>query len=278
MRIVFVATVLSEGLAACVASGAADPPPLAPADQKIDSVQSYCQARAQAECSETVVSKCGVSDVKSCIAARAPSCVRTAPQGTDIVGANASACLRLVTDAYADGVLTSDELAKIDKACGPALFSGPGAARSPCTGPYDCRSIDGLTCLIPAFQTQGKCMKLQAVAANAPCPGEADQCPDDYYCEPRAKLCQAEADVGEQCDAIYHPCRGGMACPTNPFAGGRCQAKWDTGHACRADADCATKICSRVPGSADGNCNDAITLSPLDGACAVFKPPVTTAQ
>jgi hypothetical protein len=258
----------------CAASGAADPPPTAPADQKIDSVESYCHARAEAECNATVVAKCGVADVASCTAARAPECVRTAPQGTDLVVTQAAPCLRLVTDAYADAVLTADELKKIDAACGPQLFSGPGAARAPCTGPYDCKSNDGLTCLIAVNETQGKCMKLQPVPADGACPGEADQCPDDYFCEPKAKICQPEADTGEQCDYINHPCKGGQTCPSNPF-GAVCQGKWEQGHACRADTDCASNICAREPGSADGNCSDAITLSPLDATCSQFKGPAT---
>jgi hypothetical protein len=150
------------------------------------------------------------------------------------------------------------------------------SARAPCSGPYDCRSLDGLTCLIPYQATDGKCMKLQPVPANGACPGEADACPTDYFCDPKAKLCLPEADLGEQCDAVNHPCKGGLTCPTNPFAGTTCTGKFEQGHACRADTDCTSRICARQPDSADGNCADAITLSPLDAACAQFKGPVTT--
>ena len=278
MRIGIVAAVVMG--VGCAASGAGDPPPPDPAHQKIDSIASYCQARAQAECNDTVVAKCAVNDAKSCAAARASSCTRTAPQGTELVTAQAPACIQLVMNAYGDAVLTGDELKKIDAACGPALFSGPGGARSPCTTSYDCRSIDGLSCVIPPSSTQpdasGKCMKLQPVPASGACPGEADQCPDGYFCDPKAKICQPEADSGEPCDPVNHPCKNGMVCPLNPFAGGTCQGKWTEGHPCRADSDCDSNICARQPAAIDGNCSDSIVLSPLDGACAIFKGQPTT--
>jgi hypothetical protein len=276
MRIGVVAAVVMVMGVGCAASGAGDPPPVDPAHQKMDTVESYCHARALAECNDTVVSKCAVTDAKSCVAARSSSCTRTAPQGTELVTAQAPVCVQLVVAAYADAVLTGDELTKIGTACGPALFSGPGAARSPCTTSYDCRSIDGLSCLIPDQATAGKCMKLQPVAASGACPGEADQCPDGYFCESKAKICQAQADSGEPCDPLNHPCKAGLTCPTNPFAGGTCQGKWSEGHPCKADADCGSNICARQPAAVDGNCSEAIVLSPLDGACAIFKGPATT--
>jgi hypothetical protein len=128
--------------------------------------------------------------------------------------------------------------------------------------------------LIPTEQTEGKCMKLEPVPANGACPGEADECPTDYFCDPKAKICLPAADLGDVCDPINHPCKTGMTCPGGPFVV-TCTGKWDQGHACRADTDCASNICARQPDSADGNCADEITLSPLDATCAQFKGPVT---
>ncbi len=172
--------------------------------------------------------------------------------------------------AYADGQIAADERTVIDESCGPSLFSGPGEARSPCTVAYDCSSAAGLTCLFPHGATSGKCLKPNVVGAGEACPNEADTCGEGFYCDPKALTCRTFAATGETCDAIYRPCAPGFRCIGGPFGGG-CSPLAADGAGCARDADCASVMCDKAVGQAEGNCARSITLSSFDDACAAFK-------
>jgi hypothetical protein len=262
------------GLAGCVAHGAdgADPAPApAPSGPKYADVASYCAGMAQAECSPAVVSQCGAKGAASCEASAIASCRQAVPQGTTYQPSQGDACVAAVTAAYQDGKLTAAEKTTIDGACGPALFSGPGAVRAPCTGPYDCSSADGLTCIAAPGDAsgQGKCLKPNPVAAGAACAGEADQCTGGYYCDPKARQCVVAAQQGQSCNPGYTPCAGGLKCPGGIFA--TCIPMPADGESCQADADCASGLCDKPANQPGGNCAEQIQLTSLDSACATLR-------
>lgn len=265
-KVVRLAAIASLLVTGCAASGTEPSPP--PAVSSLLDVASYCQARAKAECNALVVSKCGATDATACETARTTVCKKGVPQGTVYVAAHASKCIDLVTSVYADAVITLDENTALARDCGTSLFSGPGAARSPCNGPYDCSSRDELTCIFALGATTGKCLTPTPVAAAASCADESNQCPDAFFCDGPSKTCQRTAIDGESCSPTAKPCGPGLTCPGSFFTS--CRPKQPKGHACLGDDVCADGICDKAASATEGNCTDRITLSTLDAACASF--------
>jgi hypothetical protein len=237
----------------------------------LQDVDGFCNARADAECNDLVLSKCQLTDKNACKKARATRCLKDQPQGTTYVAANAAACVNAAKTMYADAKITADEVRLVDAACGASLYSGPKKVRESCTSPYDCSSIDGLTCIIKVTETQGECLQPQAVALGEDCSGEADTCPDDGYCDNGSKTCSARPDVGQICDKVLAPCKIGLTCPpSNMFEQGRCGSGAAPGKPCSQDEEC-DGMCVRATHQAQGTCASAIELSPLDETCNDFK-------
>jgi hypothetical protein len=177
--------------------------------------------------------------------------------------------LQAVAAAYSTSTITADALDSVASACEP-VFSGPGAARSPCTVDYDCSTKDGLRCMIAYGETQGKCLAPNVVDPGAPCPGEADVCSGPYFCDPKSLVCVAEGGEGAQCSPEYQPCQQGYKCPGSIFAG-TCTPLPQAGDVCTTGSDCASGLCDKATGQAQGVCADQIQLTPLDSMCAAYE-------
>jgi hypothetical protein len=267
---------LSLILGSACAAGVEDPgPPPKPAPDpamKYGSIDDFCKARAAAECNELVAKKCGTAGVDACIATRTTVCKEEAPQGATLVTKNADACIAAVKSAFEDAKISVVERTGIVDVCGAPLFSGPGAVRAPCTTDFDCATIDGLSCVVPPDEKTGKCLARHLVEPAAPCPGEADVCPGDYFCEGKSKTCAPRALEGQDCQSVLHPCNAGLWCPNTPFGGG-CRPLAGSGEACKLDGDCVPSagLCDKLVGSPQGNCTDVVSLTALDSLCAAFK-------
>lgn len=229
----------------------------------------YCNARAKTECSQSLVKSCEVKDVDTCVTTRSTECAKDVPQGTTYVPAAGPACLQAVATAYTSATITAGALDAIDTACA-AIFSGPGAARSPCTVDYDCASKEGLRCLIAMGDTQGKCLAPNLIDPGGTCPGEADVCSGPYYCDFKSKVCVAEGGEGSTCAPDIQPCIKGFKCPGSIF-GGTCAPLKAAGDACIAATDCASSLCDKAIGQAQGVCADQIQLTALDSMCAEYQ-------
>ncbi len=229
----------------------------------------FCHARAKTECNAAVVSSCQLTDQTSCITQREASCNKSVPQGTVYVPAAGPACLEAVGTTYATATITATALAALATACEP-IFSGPGAARSQCTVDYDCSTKDGLRCLTPANQTQGKCLVPNMIDPAGACPGEADVCSGAYFCDPKALVCVAEGGAGSQCSPGVQPCMQGFTCPGSIFLE-TCQPLKAAGDACVQTTDCASNLCDKATGQSQGVCADQIQLTALDSMCAVYQ-------
>jgi hypothetical protein len=232
-------------------------------------LQGYCNTRATTECTAQVVASCQVKDVATCVTQRSATCIANVPQGTVYVPAAAPACIQAVATAYATTTITAASIATMATVCEP-VFSGPGAARAPCTVDYDCSTADGLRCLVPYGEMQGKCLAPNVVQPAAPCPGEADVCPDAYYCDPTSLVCVAQVPAGTQCDPRYPSCLPGSVCPNAIFATS-CEPLAAAGSACMADTDCASNLCDKATGQAQGVCADQVQLTALDSMCSVYQ-------
>lgn len=255
------------------ATAAEDPPPAQKTqstEANLQDVDRFCAARADVECNDVVMSKCQLKDHGACLKARTKLCLDGQPQGTKYIQKNAPACFNAIKAMYEDAKITSDESKLVADACGPKIFSGPGAARSPCTSPYDCSSENDLTCVTPEAETNGKCLRPVPVPAGSTCAGESDTCPDDYYCDQPTKTCQIRASAGASCHITIKPCKKGLRCPPPSPFGNQCLDQLPAGTVCSLDTDCRG-MCVKAPGQAQGTCADAIELTPLGEECSKFK-------
>jgi hypothetical protein len=251
---------------ALVAFGCAGPESI---ESQTATLTEFCQARAQTECNTQVVTSCQVKDTPTCVTQRAATCLQSTPQGTVYVPAAAPPCLQAVATAYATATLTADALATVASVCEP-VFSGPGAARAQCTVDYDCALADGLRCLVPLGQTEGKCLVPNLIPAAGPCPGEADVCSGAYFCDPQTLVCVAEGGAGSTCTPDVQPCMQGFTCPFSIFLT-TCAPLAAAGDACLAATDCASNLCDKATGQSQGVCADQVQLTALDSMCAVYQ-------
>jgi hypothetical protein len=234
------------------------------AGQTFPDVQSYCAARARAECTDAVARSCGAASASACASARAAYCLSSIPQGVALVSENVPPCIAIVAAAHADGQLDASELQSIRDACDERCFSGPGEARAPCVTNYDCRSRDGLRCL------NGRCFVPRSVPAGAPCGGESDVCVEGYFCGD-AK-CVAYAEQGDACTDTL-PCAPDLApcTPHGELFGAQCRAKLAGGQPCSDDAACADGVCDKLTGATNGTCSATVHLVKPDAACATYR-------
>ncbi len=264
MRFHFCAAALVTSVAVCLAC--ADSEDLA---AETSTLSGYCDARAKTECNAAIVTACGVTSTASCVTARTADCTKNVPQGTTYVPTAGPACLQAVQAAYTTATITADSLAAVEAACEP-VFSGPGAARAPCTVDYDCSLADGLRCITPTGETSSKCLVPNMIAAGGTCPGEADVCSGPYFCNPQSLVCVAEGALGSQCIPDQQPCQQGFRCPGSPFDS-TCTALPISGMPCTTATDCASNLCDKASGQAEGVCADQIQLTPLDSMCASYE-------
>jgi len=264
MRFASLAVLVVPGFAICLAC--AGPEDLA---QETATLTDYCHARATTECNGAIVTACGATSVDACVTAREADCNKNVPQGTTYVPTAGPPCIQAVQAAYATATITASSLAAVDSAC-EGVFSGPGAARAPCTVDYDCALAQGLRCITPTNETESKCLAPNMIDPGGACPGEADVCSGPYYCDPQALVCVAEGGEGSQCSPGLEPCQQGFTCPGSLF-GGTCTALPPAGMACTTATDCASNLCDKATGQAQGVCADQIQLTPLDSMCAAYQ-------
>jgi hypothetical protein len=233
-------------------------------------VKAFCNAYAQAVCTQAVVSACGAKNSYSCELGAAAACIANQPQGTTYVAKNAPACIQLTQQVYASTTITVKQLDELATTCGTQIFSGPGMARDACATDYDCSSADGLVCVIPYGSTtnMGKCYAPTTVQPGGSCTAESAVCTDGYFCDPMAQTCSLDGAMGQGCNPGWKPCGDGLTCQGagSPFAA--CGALAPDGNPCTLDTDCAGGLCDKAAMQSQGTCASQITLSPLDKACA----------
>ena len=234
------------------------------------SLDDFCRGRAEAECNTAVLEKCRVKEKPACVKARMDACKTSIPQGVTYVPLAGESCIRAVREAYRDAQLFGAELTAIQRSCSTKVFGGPGGAREPCTVDYDCDGTKGFECIRGWNQDTGKCLKPVAVGPGASCAGEADRCPDDFYCEYNEKICNPRPIADETCQTGWAPCVEAATCIGGGPFGGTCKAKAGVGEPCRYDGDCAEFACEKPSGSPNGVCATVITMSPLSAACTGF--------
>jgi len=241
---------------ACVAAG-----------PKYPFLNSFCQARASAECSHAVVLDCAIADVSTCVAKRQNICVASAPPNTVYNPAAGEGCVDEVSRAYADAQLTLAESQAVDAACLP-VFNGPGTAGAPCQADTDCEVSAMLRCVLaPQAQdggpaaAQGTCQVPDIVMAGYSCAQPNAQCATGFHCGATSN-CDVDGLAGASCSSTA-PCGPGLTCG----ASGTCQAKGADGTSCATGDDCLHGLCNKASTDPMGLCVSQVTLSPTEPFC-----------
>lgn len=260
------------GLVAC---SCATPTEIPAPSSRTATLEEFCRARAEAECSPAVVSACQSGSVETCIALRENACRDSAPQGTTYVPENAGACLELVQAVYVSAKLTADDVRDIATHCDQAVFTGPGAARAPCTSSLDCDTASGLECMVQLGSgLAGKCLVPKLVASGLGCSGEADRCASGTYCDTWTRVCEPARPLGQHCELGNDAsCQAGGKCVgSGPMEPGTCAALSSVGTACKSDDECADGLCDRIAASGNGSCAKTLELVPIAASCQGFRP------
>jgi hypothetical protein len=226
---------------------------------KYPNLNSFCNARASAECSPEVLLACASPSAATCTARRQQVCVQAAPVNATYVPSSAEACVSQVSNVYADAKVTLDESNAIDAAC--TVFDGRGAKDAACLVDVDCQESTGLRCVLSPGSTQGTCQVPQTVQGGGSCAARSAQCVTGFHCGPTAH-CDIDAATNEACNA-QNPCGPGLLCSTS----GICIAKAPDGSPCAAGADCLHGICNKSSTAATGLCVSQVTLSPDEPFC-----------
>jgi hypothetical protein len=251
MRYVSLITVFFAGLLTrCASVTPLDQPPPTFADSG-----SYCEGRAQAECSDQVLLACGTRK-ELCTPARQTACVNERPLGKTFDSARAEACVNSVAAAYADAKLTKDEITTYNAICA-LVFDGTGIRNAACQTDGDCAQADGLKCVPGAGSAAGTCQVPRTVQPGGKCDTSDALCADGYYCGP-TQYCIIDADTNEAC-APATPCKATLKCG----AAGKCEPKLLDATACTADGECASGICP----AGINVCVSVITLAPNEPFC-----------
>jgi hypothetical protein len=238
-----------------------------PAGPKYPDVQSYCTARAQAECSQTAITNCASPSSDACVATREAKCNGASPTDRTYRADQAEACVNAVAAAYADAIIEPSEVDDMNKACGVLFQQDSGTAGVACAVDTDCKLSDGFACVLHADATtqtiKGTCESPTPAAAGDSCSAADAQCADGLYCD-TGSHCVKQGVAGDPCSAIQ-PCGKGLACDATS---NKCVSKAATGSACTSDADCADGICDK---GANPVCVAKLILSPNEPACADFR-------
>lgn len=245
---------------------------------------SYCQALAEAVCSQAVVQACFGSTADS-LAADTANCVNNYSQGPNCNpggyaydNRNGKSCIEIIAAMYSDGRLASDELAAVQTiiltddgrlACLAAFNAGRGTG-APCMGDEECNVSDNLRCVVTSSGA-GSCQIPVVTGPAEPCAEAAQQCDEaqDLYCGSDLQ-CIRKPDVGGTCsltDPIV-PCREDAQCVVDT-----CQAKIANGVTCTLDEQCEGGFCVKALAATSGTCSGVLVLNQTtERACEPFLP------
>jgi hypothetical protein len=226
-----------------------------PAD-KYPTVDSFCTAKADAECVQSkVADACGVT-ADTCKAARTNACKTVAANavGRNYTPGLAEDCINKTLAVYQDRVIDPTKEDAYNDACN-RVFAGTKNKSDPCTGLYDCSG--SLIC----DTDKGFCADKVEKQLKDFCNNPGEVCATGLYCQQQGstRVCQPKVAQGQPCSQTS-PCLETLRC-TNT-----CVPKAASGEACDANTDCSTNACdtsgtphkciARQYASENGSCKD----------------------
>ncbi len=231
---------------------------------------NFCQAVAQADCSQPVVQECYGSDaaqlptdVQTCVTFRSTPEVCN-PLNLPYHAAYAQPCVDAHTAAYGTGQLDVAALQTMIQACNQVFNSG-GEQGEQCSADTDCDAGSGLSCVIHQGPA-GTCETPATVTAGSSCAAPAAECTAGYFCDTSAAgdFCVAQPTQGA-CTASIG-CGTGFQCD----ATGVCESQLQDGSACTVNGDCIGGVC--ITTSTGGVCAATYTFAVGSATCADFGP------
>jgi hypothetical protein len=235
-------------------------------------VQSFCAAKAKAECQITSVC---LNDTAGCQTTRVTVCLQDASQatgsGTRTYSADlASACINLVNQAYGNGnsKIAYSQLVgtgSITDTCA-RVFAGKVDKNQPCQSDYDC-SGTRVCAPVAAGSTQRVCADPEPKNEGDFCADPGSTCATDTYCavqDAGAPQCVPAVTAG--------PCSETVPCVSaNRCVAGLCEARAGLGQACSTDGDCvpSAPFCDPYIG---GKCSTGLTFAAQAPDCNGYQP------
>lgn len=206
-------------------------------------VQGFCTALAQSDCSPAIVQSCYGSseaslqaDTDRCIQARSGLATcnpRNLPYHPDF----ADACIAQHQQIFSASTIDLESWKTVAEACLPALNRG-GAQGSTCTEDSDCDvGYSGLRCLV-RVGGKGTCEVPRAVMGGESCKAADAQCPDAQYCSETFN-CISMPEKGDACGA-GQPCGAGFQCAADTKI---CVNQLPNGSECARDSECQGGFC-----------------------------------
>ncbi len=231
-------------------------------------IASFCQALAQADCSQPVVQDCYGSsaatlptDTQSCVARRASPEVCN-PLNLDYHAAYAQPCVDAHTAAYGTAELDPAALQSMTQACLP-VFNQGGEQGSHCSADTDCDAGGGLSCVL--HQSTGSCEAPTTVMPGSSCADPSAVCTAGYFCE-ASGYCVAEPSQGQACSATL-ACSPGLRCDSS---GDVCAGQLQDDSPCTEATDCVGGVC--ITTSTGGVCAANYTFAVGSATCTGFLP------
>lgn len=256
--------VLAGGLLSIACGGGDDPVDTGP-KYKYPDVSSFCEAKAEFECTATVLDRCQTTEDK-CVIKRRGICGQAAPSGASYRPTEAERCLAAVKLAFQDDKYTAEEkVAELD-ACA-LLYGGGGVEGSSCTQDYQCDLDEELRCVIRAGTGTGQCYQPEEKQPGQSCEAANAVCTEGNFCTDSEQYCVERRAEGMSCSATQ-PCQDGLRCVGDETAAA-CQAKFTTGTECESDDDCQSGMCSKV--GAANQCVSSVILAPNEPICDDFR-------
>jgi hypothetical protein len=211
--------------------------------QDVSTVQGFCTALAQADCSASIVTACYGSseeqlqaDTDACIQAR--SGLDTCNPGNLPYHADfADGCIAQHQQVFSASTIDQEGWKSVREACLPALNRG-GRQGSTCTDDSDCDvGYQGLRCLI-RVGGKGTCQVPREVTGGSSCKDPTAQCPTGQYCSADFH-CVETPLKGEACGA-GQPCSSGLQCESDDNV---CVSQIPNGSKCSSDSECKGGFC-----------------------------------
>lgn len=222
-------------------------------------LNSFCSARASAECNTQVTLACASPTSSMCVAKRQLICVSSMPAGTTYNASSADGCITEVSNAYADARITVEESNSIHAAC-MTVFDGPGDRDAACFEDTDCIVSRGLRCVGATGSSKGACEVPREMEGGGSCSATDALCTRGYHCGPTLH-CDINAAMNEACDDRT-PCGMYLQCSS----AGLCVPRFADGSTCTTADECMHGMCDS-PTTSTGVCVSELNLAPSEPFC-----------
>jgi hypothetical protein len=234
-------------------------------------IQGFCTALAQADCSAAVVTACYGSsdatlatDIDSCIRARSATSTcnpGNLPYHPDF----ADNCIAAHQVAFAESTVTADRFKAMHESCLGAL-NRAGSQGEQCTNDSDCDfGYQNLRCLV-RFGGKGTCQVPLPVTGGASCKDPTAQCPTGTYCD-EGFHCVETPLKGETCGA-GQPCSDGLQCNTVSDV---CDSQLPNNSSCSRDSECQGGFCIGSGTGSSGKCAASYVFAFGALSCSSFS-------